>query len=49
MTPKGSLHVCCCFCGKALPKGIRLPPDFGIVCLDCSVDLRKLKRKAEAS
>jgi RNA polymerase-binding transcription factor DksA len=46
--PKESLHFGCCFCGKEMPKGKRLPVDFAIICLDCSVGLRKLKHKQEA-
>jgi hypothetical protein len=47
--PKESLHFGCCFCGKEMPSAKRLPVDFAIVCLDCSVELHRLKHRAEAA
>ena len=46
--PKEYLHFSCCFCGKPLPMGKKIPRGFGVVCLDCSVELRRLKREKEA-
>ena len=44
--PKEYLHFGCCFCDKPLPKAKRIARGFGIVCQDCSIELRRLKREA---
>jgi DNA-directed RNA polymerase subunit RPC12/RpoP len=44
---KESLHFSCCFCGKEMPTGKYIPINFGIVCQDCSIELRRLKREVK--
>ena len=46
--PKEHLDFSCCFCGKEMPTPKKIPVNFGIVCQDCSIELRALGRKVEA-
>jgi len=41
-------HFGCCVClEKELPRGVKLPEGFGVVCQDCCVECRRLLRKNE--